>query len=91
VDGDGIPASIDFTAGRNHFVAPPFVNMEVRLAKWFQLGDRFRLETLIEFFNTFNRANPSGIQSVADGPVPFGTVIQVLPGREGQVGIKIEF
>lgn len=91
VDGDGIPASNDFTVGRNHFVAPPFVNLDVRLSKWFRLRDRFRLETLIEFFNTFNRANPSQIQSVAEGPVRFGTVTQVLPGREGQVGIKIEF
>ncbi len=91
VDGDEIPASNDFTVGRNHFVAPPFVNMDVRLSKWFRLGDRFRLEALIEFFNTFNRANPSGIQGAADAPVPFGTVTQVLPGREGQVGIKIEF
>jgi hypothetical protein len=91
VDGDGIPAANDFTVGRNRFVAPPFVNMDVRLSKWFQLGARLRFETLIEFFNTFNRANPSQMQSVADGPVPFGTVIQMLPGREGQVGIKIEF
>jgi hypothetical protein len=91
VDGDGIPASNDFTVGRNRFVAPPFVNMDVRFSKWFKLGDRFRLEALIEFFNTFNRANPSGIQTTADTPVPFGTVTQVLPGREGQVGIKIEF
>jgi hypothetical protein len=91
VDGDGIPASIDFTAGRNHFVAPPFVNMDVRLSKWFHLGDRFRLEALIEFFDTFNRANPLQMQTAADAPVPFGTVAQVLPGREGQVGIKIEF
>ena len=91
VDGDGIPASIDFTAGRNHFVASPFVNMDVRLSKWFPLGDRFRVEALIEFFNTFNRANPSQVQTAADAPVRFGTVTQVLPGREGQVGIKIEF
>ena len=91
VDGDGIPASNDFTVGRNRFVAPPFVNLDTRVSKWFQLGGRFRLETLIEFFNTFNRANPAQMQSVADGPVPFGTVIQVLPGREGQVGFKIEF
>jgi len=91
VDGDGIPASNDFTAGRNRFVAPPFVNMDVRFSKWFSLGERFRLEALIEFFNTFNRANPLGIQTAADSPVPFGMVTQVLPGREGQVGIKIEF
>ncbi len=91
VDGDGIPASVDFTAGRNHFVAPLYVNMDVRLSKWFRLGDRFRLEALIEYFNTFNRANPSAIQNAGEGPVRFGTVTQVLPGREGQVGIKIEF
>ena len=91
VDGDGIPAAVDFTAGRNHFVAPPFVNMDARLAKWFRLGDHARLETLIEFFNLFNRANPSQIQTAAEGPTRFGTVTQVLPGREGQVGIKIEF
>jgi hypothetical protein len=91
VDGDGIPASNDFTVGRNHFVAPPFVNMDVRFSKWFRLGDRFRLEALIEFFNALNRANPSQIQTAAEGPVRFGTVTQVLPGREGQVGIKIEF
>jgi len=91
VDGDGIPAATDFTAGRNHFVAPPFANLDARLSKWFRFGDRFRFEALIEYFNVFNRANPSQIQTAADAPVRFGTVTQVLPGREGQVGIKIEF
>jgi hypothetical protein len=91
VDGDGIPASVDFTAGRNHFVAPPFVNLDARLSKSFQLRDHLRLEALIEYFNVFNRANPSQIQTAAEGPVRFGTVSQVLPGREGQVGIKLEF
>jgi Carboxypeptidase regulatory-like domain/TonB dependent receptor/TonB-dependent Receptor Plug Domain len=91
VDGDGIPASRDFTVGRNHFVAPPFVNLDIRFSKWFHLGDRVRLEALIEYFNAFNRANPSQIQGAADSPVRFGTVTQVLPGREGQAGIKVEF
>ena len=50
-----------------------------------------RLEALIEYFNVFNRANPSQIQTAADAPVRFGTVTQVLPGREGQVGIKLVF
>jgi hypothetical protein len=40
---------------------------------------------------TFNRANPSQIQIAADAPVRFGTVTEVLPGREGQVGIKLVF
>jgi TonB dependent receptor len=91
VDGDGIPAAIDFTAERNHFVAPPFINLDARLSRWFRLGDHVRLEALIEYFNLFNRANPSAIQTAAEGPIRFGTVTQVLPGREGQVGIKLEF
>jgi hypothetical protein len=91
VDGDGIPAAIDFTAGRNHFVAPSFVNLDARLSKWFRFGDCFRFEALIEYFNVFNRANPSQIQTAADAPVRFGTVTQVLPGREVQVGIKLVF
>jgi TonB dependent receptor len=91
VDGDGIPAANDFTVGRNHFVAPPFVNLDARLSKRFSFGDHVKLEALIEFFNVFNRANPSQIQTAADAPVRFGTVTQVLPGREGQIGIKLEF
>jgi len=91
VDGDGIPAAIDFTAGRNHFSAPPFVNLDFRLSRWFRLGDHARLEALIEYFNLFNRANPAQIQTAASGPVRFRSVTQFLPGREGQVGIKLEF
>jgi hypothetical protein len=91
VDGDGIPAAIDFKAGRNHFVAPPFVNMDMRLSKWFRIKDRVRLEALIEYFNAFNRANPSQVQTAAVAPIRFATVTQVLPGREGQIGIKFVF
>ena len=91
VDGDGIPASIDYTAGRNRFTAPPFVNLDARFTKSFHVKDRFLIQVLIEYFNTFNRANPAQIQNTAEGPISFGTVIQVLPGREGQIGIKFEF
>jgi hypothetical protein len=90
-DGDGIPGSIDYTAGRNHFTAPPFVNLDARLTKSFHVKDRLQIQALIEYFNTFNRANPAQIQNAADGSIRFGTVIQVLPGREGQIGIKLEF
>jgi len=55
------------------------------------VGEHVKLETLIEFFNLFNRGNPSQIQSVSNAPVPFGTVTQVLPGREGQVGLRVVF
>jgi hypothetical protein len=72
-------------------VAPPFVNLDARFSRRIRLGDRVQLEVLIEFFNVFNRGNPSEIQNIADAPVPFGRVTQVLPGREGQVGVRMEF
>jgi hypothetical protein len=91
VDGDGIPAARDFTQPRNHFVAPPFVNLDARLSKRFRIRDRIQIDGLIEFFNVLNRANPTQIQNAGDAAVPFGTVTQVLPGREGQVGFRLQF
>ena len=67
------------------------MSLDARLSKRFRFGERLRLDALIEFFNVFNRGNPAEIQTAADAPVPFGTVTQVLPGREGQVGLRIEF
>ena len=57
----------------------------------FRLSDHIQLEALMEFFNILNRANPRQVQGTADATVPFGKVTQALPGREGQVAIKIEF
>ena len=43
------------------------------------------------FFNLFNKGNVAAVQSL-DGTSPvFGSTLQRLPGREGQVGIRFEF
>jgi hypothetical protein len=91
VDGDAIPNFNDFTAGRNHFTSPAYVNLDLRMAKWFRLADRVRLQTLVEFFDLFNRRNPAQVQQAVGLSPAFGTVTQVLPGREGQVGLRIVF
>ena len=58
-----------------------------------QVSDRIRIRGLFEFFNLFNSANPAAIQNqqVPVNGQAFGTVTQHLPGREGQVGIRVEF
>lgn len=95
VDGDNLFNGVDFTKGRNHFVAAPFVNLDLRIAKRFDFGDRIKLHAYLEFFNAFNRDNPAAVNGLP--PVPgsnapaFAQVLQVLPGREGQVGIRVEF
>ncbi len=96
VDGDNHFNGVDFTKGRNHFTAPSFVNIDVRVAKRFDFGERINLQAYVEFFNLFNRANPAAVNGLprtsSNRTAPqFGQVLQVLPGREGQVGIKIEF
>jgi hypothetical protein len=96
-DGDNEFNGVDYTQGRGHFATPPYVNLDVRLAKEFSLGERFKLNAFFETFNLLNRANPAGVQSrendpaVPNPPSPFGTVIQVLPGREVQVGLRVYF
>jgi len=91
-DGDATVNGIDVDAGRNAFTAPPYVNLDMRATKRFSLGGRVKADLLIEFFNVMNRQNPAAIgrrEGVATQP--FGQPIQVLPGREGQLGFRIEF
>jgi hypothetical protein len=96
VDGDNNFNGVDFKTGRNHFVAPPFLNTDVRIAKRFDFGERVKLHAYLEFFNLFNRDNPAAVNEIppsgtGSSTQKLGQVQQVLPGREGQVGLRIEF
>lgn len=96
-DGNGNFNIRDLKTGRNQFVAPPFVNMDLRIAKAFAIGERVKVQGMFELFNLFNNANPAAIQNAENPPVlpagslPFGSVSQHLPGREGQIGLRVEF
>lgn len=92
-DGDSFSNGVDYTVGRNKFTAPPFVNLDMRLAKSFKFGERVKAQLLFEFFNILNRQNPGNVynQDPTIAVNPFGTTRLVLPGREGQVGFRIEF
>jgi hypothetical protein len=90
-DGNGNFDGRDLQTGRNAFTAPPFVNMDLRVAKTWIIRERFRVQGLFEFFNLFNNGNPAAIQIQQSTGNLFGTISQRLPGREGQVGLKFEF
>ena len=91
-DGNGNFNGIDFTAGRNAFTAPAYVTLDTRFSKRFDIGERVKIDVLFEFFNLLNRQNPAAVFNRHDQPTaPFGTASQVLPGREGQIGFRIEF
>jgi hypothetical protein len=96
-DGSGFANSFDFYTGKNHFTAPPFINVDARIAKRYVFGERRTLSLYFEMFNLLNRANPAAVNSTPP-PTPnsvnallFGQVTQVLPGREGQVGVRFDF
>jgi hypothetical protein len=93
VDQDGNLQNnlVDFFAGRNHFQGPWFVNMDIRVARRFSIGERIKVLPMFEFFNLFNNANPAAVEVTPQQPTPFGKPLQVLPGREGQIGLRIEF
>ena len=91
-DGDGTFNAIDHGPGRNAFTSPAFVNLDMRVAKRFNITERVKIQAMFEFFNLLNRQNPAAVQ-VQQNIVnsPFGSLRQVLPGREGQVGLRVEF
>jgi hypothetical protein len=90
-DGNGNFGIRDLKTGRNAFTAPPFVNMDLRIAKTWVIRERFRVQGLFEFFNLFNNANPAAIQIQESQASTLGTVSQRLPGREGQIGLRLTF
>ena len=92
-DGNGQFNGRDLKTARNGFTSPPFVNMDLRVAKTWTIREQIRIQGLFEWFNLFNNGNPAAVQ-IQEGGLegqPFGAISQRLPGREGQVGLRIEF
>ena len=72
-DGDASVNGIDVNAGRNAFTTPPFVNLDMRFAKRFNITSGVKAQVLLEFFNVFNRQNPAAVGRRQDVPLePFG-------------------
>jgi hypothetical protein len=91
IDGSGTYNDRDFNYERNSFEAPDYTSLDLRLARPFSLGGDTFLTVLFEVFNITNEQNPAAVENTPDRPIPFGQPLQVLPGREGQIGVKIEF
>jgi len=96
-DGNGAFDGRDLKTARNAFTGPYFLNMDLRVAKTFAIGDRVRLQALFEFFNLFNAANPAAVNLNQNntprlpGEPIFGSTAAYLPGREGQIGLRLTF
>jgi len=90
-DGNGSFTGRDLRTGRNAFRAPAFVNMDLRVAKTWVIREGLRFQGMFEFFNLFNTGNAAAMQNEQSQASTFGTVSEWLPGRQGQVGLRLEF
>ena len=71
-DGDGLfnGAGLSYDGlgnslyARNSQTASPFVNMDMRIAKRFNIGERVKAQVLFEMFNLFNRDNSAAVNGL---------------------------
>jgi hypothetical protein len=90
MDGSGTYNARDFAYERNSFESPDFKRLDLRLSRPFDIGGVV-LTAIVECFNVTNEQNPAAIEDTPDMLVGFGQPTQVLPGREGQLGLRISF
>jgi hypothetical protein len=93
-DGDGIVSTRPQGTERNQFTGPSTFNLDLRLEKRFHVGKRGGISFLVEGFNVTNSRNPRLIDAAYVGGQPgpnFGEVRVPQPGREIQLGFRLQF
>ncbi len=88
-----IPSTPEYgDAGRNILRAPGVNDIDLAMSKSFSLGsvETRRLQIRSEFFNTLNHTNLGVPVNSIDSPA-FGTITSAAPGREIQLGARLEF
>jgi len=88
-----IPATPAYgNAGRNILRAPALNDIDLALSKSFPWGnsETRRLYIRSDFFNALNHTNLGVPVNSIDSPA-FGTITSALPGREIQLGARLEF
>jgi len=81
--------------GRNSLKSPALTTMDLRVLKYFPVGGVRRLDVVTEFFNLFNSANVSQVNSVfGQGLTPMPGFRQPIAGtgaRQIQFSLDFEF
>jgi hypothetical protein len=79
-------------AGRNILFGPGLQNFDLGVSRIFPWGrsETTRVQVRAEFFNALNHANFSLPVNSIDSPA-FGSITSAAPGREIQLGARLEF
>jgi hypothetical protein len=88
-----IPSTPEYgNAGRNILFGPGLNDIDIAMSKSFPLGsvETRHLQIRSEFFNALNHTNLGIPVNSIDSPA-FGTITSSLPGREIQLGARLEF
>jgi len=75
--------------GRNTYIGDPLRTVDLRVSRYFQLGEGKRLDLMFDAFNLFNRQNVDEVFSVYGSPIFCGGVPQHFgdaPSLQAQAG-----
>jgi hypothetical protein len=81
------------TAARRFFYGPGMVNFDVALLKSLRLSETRAVDLRFEAFNVFNHAQFFGPATVNGnvGSPGFGQIVNAMPPRVVQLGVKFRF
>lgn len=92
------PADQGTAIGRNAGLLPNQYTADLRIAKRMGLGQRARLDLMVEMFNLFNRTNYTNVDNIfGTGPYPgsalptFGQFTEAASPFQAQLAAKIAF
>ena len=95
VTGVTPPAGCDGNLGRNTFVRPGFFQWDMRVARRFPLGERFKLDVIADMFNLFNRFNVADVSPLCNPTDPAGCnagqPTAALDPRQFQFALKVSW
>ena len=88
-DGGAAPADRPLGVGRNSETLPTNSNMDLRLARKFDMGKKGGLELMVDVFNLFNHYSQTNIQNVQAAPGYGSPVLTSADhNREVQLGVR---
>ncbi len=81
--------------GRNTLIGPSQTTVDLRVLKYLRIGERSKLDFVVEAFNLFNRLNVRQISPFygsGRNPIPsFARPIGALNARQLQFSVDFEF
>jgi Carboxypeptidase regulatory-like domain/TonB dependent receptor len=81
--------------GRNAFVRPGFFQWDMRVARRFPLGERWKLDVIADMFNLFNRFNVADVSPLCNPSDPAGCnagqPTAALDPRQFQFALKLNW